>query len=408
MHRVPGSVCLVMALLVCCATRVNAQGLPSEPFVFGDGRVIVGGDVSLTLSCAHAPAGAACTSDTGFFNFTDYDQSLLRMVRLGLSTSVRLTGRLSALADFRTENAHAPKPYGLYLRFKPFETRDLDIQAGRIPTAFGAFARRAYSTDNLLISYPLAYQYLTSLRADALPASTDDLIRMRGRGWLSSFPLGVQTPAAGLPLVNALRWDTGVQLHGGTSWMEGAAAVTAGSLSNPRVLDDNQGRNLSGRLLFKPATGLTIGTSAARAPYATTEAAAAAHAPVEQFTQTAMGFDVEFSRDHYLARVETVISRYDLPTVPSTLRASGTMLEGRYKFTPRLHAAARFDHLGFSRVAGTIGTTTWDAPVTRWEVGGGYALQRNTQLRLAFQHNQRDGGRVRRISAAAAQVLYWF
>ena len=408
MRRAPGLLCLVMALLIACAPRVNAQGLPSEPFVFGDGRVVVGGDVSLTVSCSHAPTGAACTSDTGFFNFTDYDQSLLRMVRLGLSTSVRLTGRLSALADFRTENAHAPKPYGLYLRFRPFELRDFDIQAGRIPTAFGAFTRRAYSTDNLLISYPLAYQYLTSLRADAVPASADDLIRMRGRGWLSSFPLGVQTPAAGMPLVNALRWDTGVQVHAGTSWMEGAAAVTTGSLSNPRVLDDNQGRNFSGRLLFKPATGLTIGASGARAPYATTDAATAAHATDERFTQTALGFDVEYSRDHYLARAETVICRYNLPTVASTLRATGTVLEGRYKLTPRLHAAARFDHLGFSRIRGSILTTTWDAPVTRWEVGGGYALQRNTQLRLAFQHNQREGGRVRRISAAAAQLLYWF
>ncbi len=59
------------------------------------------------------------------------------MVRAGLSTAVRLTDRLSALADFRTENAHAPRPYGLYVRFKPFEARDFDLQAGRIPTAQG-------------------------------------------------------------------------------------------------------------------------------------------------------------------------------------------------------------------------------------------------------------------------------
>ena len=48
------------------------------------------------------------------------------------------------------------------------------------PPSFGAFGRRAYNADNPLIGYPLAYQYLTSLRADAIPATADDLLRMRG------------------------------------------------------------------------------------------------------------------------------------------------------------------------------------------------------------------------------------
>jgi hypothetical protein len=38
-----------------------------------------------------------------------------------------------------------------------------------------------------LIGYPLAYQYLTSLRADSLPLNANELIAMRGRGWLSSY-----------------------------------------------------------------------------------------------------------------------------------------------------------------------------------------------------------------------------
>ena len=40
---------------------------------------------------------------------------------------------------------------------------------------FGAFARRTYANDNPLIGYPLAYQYLTSLRPDAVPATADAL-----------------------------------------------------------------------------------------------------------------------------------------------------------------------------------------------------------------------------------------
>ena len=376
--------------------------------MFGDGRVVVGGDISLTGSCSHATGGPACTEDTGFFDYSDYGDSTLRMVRLGLSTSVRITRRLSALADIRLENANAPRLYGFYLRLRPFDGRDIDIQAGRIPSTFGAFARRAYGTDNPLIGYPLAYQYLTSLRPDALPASPDDLFRMRGRGWLSSFPIGDSTPEAGLPLANAFRWDSGLQAHAAVRWAEATASVTTGSLADPLFRDNNSGRQLAGRVVAKPVAGLVIGVSASRAPYVTSTTAAQAHAPDEAFSQQVIGADVEYSRDHYLVRVETVSSAYDLATIEPRLQARGTMIEGRYKLTPRMHVAARVDHLGFNTIAGSARSATWEAPVARWEVGGGYALQRNVELRLAFQHNTRDGGRVRSMTALAAQLLYWF
>lgn len=398
----------LLALLVWAAERPSAQQLLSEPIVFADGRVVVGGDMSLTGSCSHAAGAAACTEDTGFFNYADYQNSTLRMVRLGLSTSVRISHRWSALADLRLENARAPRPYGFYLRFRPFDGRDMDIQAGRIPPTFGAFARRAYSTDNPLIGYPLAYQYLTSLRVDALPAGPDDLLKMRGRGWLSSFPIGNQTPEAGLPLADAFLWDTGVQAHAAVRWAEATASVTEGSLSNPRLRDNNGGKQVAGRVAVKPVAGLVVGVSASRAPYVASVTASLANASADAFWQRVIGADAEYSRDHYLLRVETVASVYRLATIQPRLRARGTMVEGRYKLTPRAHVSARIDHLAFNTIAGSTRSATWDANVTRWEVGGGYALQRNAQLRLSFQHNTRDGGRVRNLTALAAQLLYWF
>ncbi len=403
-----GRLCLSAVLAAFAAASVLAQGLPSEPFVLGDGRVIVSGDVALTASCSHASGSAACTSDTGFFNFTDYDSSTIRTARAGVSTAVRLSRQISVLGDFRAEYERVPRVYSLYVRVKPFGNRDIDVQAGRIPSVFGAFSRHAYSADNPLIGYPLAYQYLTSLRPNALPANPEDLIRMRGRGWLSSFPVGSQTPEAGLPLANALQMDTGVEVHGATSWMELAASVTTGSLSNPLVRDNNSGKQVAGRAVFKPITGLVAGFSMSRAPYVASAAASAALAPTGDFVQRAIGADIEYSRAHYVIRFETVASRYTLPTISPRLRALGTAVEGRYKLTPRLYAAARFDHLGFNTVTGATRTATWEAPVTRWETGASYALQRNTHLRVSFQHNRRDGGRVREMIALSGQLLYWF
>ncbi len=117
----------------------------------------------------------------------------------------------------------AVKPYALYVRVRPWRDRPIDIQGGRIPPTFGAFARRDYGAGNPLIGYPLAYQYLTAVRPDALPASNEDVIRMRARGWRPSYPIGSLDVAPGMPLITAFRWDTGVQVRIGPESLNASA-----------------------------------------------------------------------------------------------------------------------------------------------------------------------------------------
>jgi predicted porin len=97
--------------------------------------------------------------------------------------------------------------------------------------------------------------------------------------------------------------------------------------------------------------------------------------------------------------------------VEQPLSAWAGWVEARYRITPRVFAAARADHLGFSRIAGTLfdgRPVTWDAPVDRVEAGGGYYLQRNLIARAIVQHNRRDGGRITARTYVSAQLAYWF
>ena len=196
--------------------------------------------------------------------------------------------------------------------------------------------------------------------------------------------------------------------------MDVTAAVTAGTPSNPRLRDDNDGRTTAGRVVVRPLAGLSIGGSVARGAFVSLAAARAAldDDRAGDFTQTLWGGDVEYSRDYYLVRMESVVSTWTIPisgaSIEVPLRAFTTSVEGRYKIRPGLYAAARVDHLGFSEIDGSAGLRTWEAPVTRLEVGGGYSIQRNLVLKLAYQHNVRDGGRVQRLNLSAAQVVYWF
>jgi hypothetical protein len=238
---------------------------------------------------------------------------------------------------------------------------------------------------------------------------------MRGRGWQSSFPVGNQTPAPGVPLLSGFRWDTGVQVHAASDLAEVTASVTTGTLSNPLVRDDNDGKQVTGRLALRPVIGLVVGASAARGAFVSKTVAnsVVGNAGAFAYSQTAFGSDVEYSRDYYLVRAETVWSQWALPEIrapfiDAPLRAFAVSIEGRYKVRPGLYVAARVDHLGFSDVTGTAGTEPWDAPVSRVEVGGGYSLQRNLVLKLSYQYNTRDAGRQTTLGLPAAQLVYWF
>jgi hypothetical protein len=302
----------------------------------------------------------------------------------------------------------------LYARVRPFPGRRFDVRIGRIPPTFGSFSRRAYSHDNPLIGYPMAYQYLTSLRADAAPVDADELLRMRGRGWLSNFGIGNLEPAPGVPLVSALTWDTGVQVTTGWSIVSVAAAVTNGTASNPRVSDDNGGKQLVVRVSAEPATGLVLGSSFADGEFLSRRVRTQLGADGEEhYRQRAYGADVEYSRDHWIVRAESVLSEWQMPRVTSglpvtPLRALATSLEGRYTFLPGFYGAARVEHLGFSRITGSTRTDEWEAPLTRVEIGAGYYLQRNLIAKIAWQHNDRNGGRVPVATFVAGQLLYWF
>ena len=192
---------LLLLLWALPAARAHAQPLPEGPVRAFDGRVTVGADIAATVGNG---------DDVAFFNYTDYEHNVLKLMRLSVSGVYRPAAWLALVGELRSEDLEHPIPYAAYVRVRPWQRHAFDIQAGRIPPTFGAFARFSYTAGNPVIGYPLAYQYLTSLRTDAVPATADDLLRMRARGWRSTFPVGSPTPGPGVPLISAFEWDTGV------------------------------------------------------------------------------------------------------------------------------------------------------------------------------------------------------
>ena len=365
---------------------------------------------------------SVATDDSGYFNYSDYEKSTTELVRLRMDASVRLGPRAAVLLEGRMDNGGGPSLSAAYLRVRPFAAHPFDIQVGRIPPVFGAFGRRAYSVDNPLIGQPFIYQYLTSLRSDSIPASADDLVPMKGMGWANYYPIGSDAWDHGLPLVAADRWDTGVQARWAAQRVTVAVAVTQGSQCNPRVRDDNSGKQLLGRVEVRPVLGLVVGASAAEGDYLADSAVAALPPQSREAShvQQAFGLDAEFSRGHWLLRTEGILSRWfvppvEAPFVPSPLESWGVFVEARRKILPGLYAAARFDHVGFSSLTAsppegsqTPLVTTWEAPVTRVEVGAGYNIHRNVVVKAVVQQNWRKEAAEQSDMVVAAQTQFWF
>ncbi len=395
----------LLAPLVCLAGPDPAEA--AGPLVLFGGRLRVGGLVSGTI----AP------KDDGYFNFVGYDdygESTLRRFRLAVNAELRLGRRAAVLTEIWSDNLRAPRVYALYLRLRPWTERAFDVQIGMVPPVFGAFPRRRYGGENPLPGLPLAYQYVTTMREDAIPASAEELVSKRGRGWRVRYSVGSSDPGPGVPLVNAEMWDTGIQARIGRRPVSLAVSVTQGTLSYPLVRDDNDGKQLAARLAWAPGPQLTLGVSGARGDFLATELTdTLPPGSRRSFAQEVLGVDAEYARGYWIWRGELVWSRWSLPPLDDTRIETpqdslGGYLETRYKLSPGLYVAGRVGHLSFRALPSERGLETWEADVTRVEVGGGYALRRKVLLKAAFQQNWRAEGRVGRESLVAAQVLLWF
>lgn len=400
---------VVLLLVLVTGQRLQAQMLPDGPVTFADGRVRVSGEVTATTSTV---AG----SDEGWFNYSSYRHNILRNLRVAVASEVRVSSHVALVGEVRSDHFEWPEAYAAFVRVRPWQRRAIDVHVGRVPPTFGAFARRPYNADNVVVGMPLAYQYLTTLRADVLPRHADDVAAARARGWNVRDPRGLEAEGPGLPLVNALQWDTGVQVRGQHGRLVWLTSVTTGTLSNPRVRDDNGRPQLAGRVTYAPVPAVTLGASVARGPYLSRrldEVLRPLGTTAARADQRAAGADLEVSRGRWLLRAEAMRSTWDVPSgdaprLPPSLGAWSILTEARVRLAPGVDVAGRVERLDFSDIVASAGPLSWDAPVERAEFALAWSPQRRLTLKAGWQINTREAGRIRSKHVGALQCIAWF
>ena len=319
--------------------------------------------------------------------------------RAGLNTYLRTYARYTLVAN---PSAH------------------LHLQVGRLPTGFGAFAPQAYADRNLLMGLPLFYTYFTSLRSNQLPADNDDLLRHRGSGLAARFT-GYRDSTApnfnGLPLIYDACWDFGVQAVGSVWRFEYLIGITQGTLSDPRTnpADNNNGKQLLGRLAFVPHVGAVVGASFARGPYLDKRVETQIEnsgAELEDFEQVIYGLDLEYGIRHFRVVAELASNTWEAATLdsgPVDLKTLSWYVEASYKLKPGLTATARYGRLDFGTiVSGTGRRTDWEYDVGRSELGLRYRLTDGVIGKAVWQRHVVDQPGVPNLDLAALQLVASF
>ena len=411
LRLVPSALALTAGAWLVSGSAASAQWLPSQPVTWLGGRLVVSGDASVSMSTGDHET---------YFNYGDYDYDMMRLVRLGLAATLRLGTRVTLVAELRGEGATEEwdwrvYPVSSFIRVRPFGRSSVAVAGGIVPPAFGAFMQRRYGADNLLIGYPLAYQYTTAVRADAIPSTADEVIRNRARGWAPTYSIGAGRGVSGLPLVSSTGWNPGVLVSAGSRRAGLKVAVTRGGMAAPGSAGWGGRWEVTGRGEFRPVTGLVVGVSGAHGAFLADSLTPIVGTAVANRDprESAVGVDVEWSWGYWLVRAETiVISRtYPAFVAPYTidpLTSVAVEAEARYKILPGLYAAARIGHVSFGTIQGSDATTSWDADVTRVETGLGYSFTRNVLVKAVYQYNTRDSERRTTLHLGAVQLVVRF
>ena len=397
---------LAFALAAPAAAAAQAADLP-----YGSTRALnLGGELSATVGPPDSSA---------FFNYTDYERNTLRLARVRLFAEWRPAPQRLGSRRTPDRERHARRGRG---RVPPLAALAAATTSwsrpGRIPPVVGVFSRRAYGRDNLVMGMPLAYQYLTSLRPDALPATLDDVLRMRAAAGGRRSPSGRAEAAPGIPLVSATRWDTGVRRSGGAHWFEASGAVTRGAPAVPVVRDRSDGQQWSGRAAVHLPDGPDARVSGARGawidrdvlrilpPSAASERTQTARRRRTPSTAAGDGWSAPngCASSFQLPLLAAPASRHRAQRVVRVCRsrAIGCIRAGR--------SPCGLERLAFgpSSTRSSGSPLPWDAPVDRVEAVVGFRATRRLEVRAGWQHNWRSGGRVQERGFPAVQAFFWF
>ena len=272
------------------------------------------------------------------------------------------------------------------LRLTPWNDGRFTLQAGKFATVIGNWVPRHLSWDNPFVTAPLPYENPTAIYAHAAPASAQE------------FTAGlVEEKYDYSPVIWGPSYATGASVSGRLDKFEYAGEIKNAALSSrPEAWDVTEDGfdypTVNGRVGFRPNQMWNLGVSASGGPYFRDEARATfpPGRGLGDYHELVLGQDVGFAWHHLQLWAECYESRFEVPRVGDA-DTFAYYLEAKYKFTPQLFGAVRWNQQLFATVPdGQGGRAPWSRGVARSDAALAYRFTAHTQLKLQYSLQHED------------------
>jgi hypothetical protein len=349
------------------------------------------------------PPGLIFSDDQFFFN-----------PRLSLFADVQLGAHLHLFAQMRADRGFDPgadadgdvRADEYFLRWTPLDGPALNLQVGKFATAVGGWVRRHLSWNNPFINAPGPYEHVTAITDAAAPGAAAAFL---GRKRMAD------KKQSWLPVLWGPAYTAGASVFGGVEKLEYALEVKNTQVSaRPSVWAPTEvawgDPTLSGRVGFRPNAAWNAGASFSVGTYLTPEAGATLPAGTERgdFLQYLAAVDVSYARRHWQFWAEVFLTRFEVPNVGDA-DTLAYYLEAKYKFTPGLYAAVRWNQQFFGDVRdGLGGREPWDNDFWRVDAALGWRFDRHAQAKLQYSHSHQRGNLQQGEQLVAAQLTVKF
>ncbi len=331
--------------------------------------------------------------------------------RLTLFLDAQLGSQIYFFAQSRLDRGFDPSDHSAQvrldeyaLRFTPWDDGRFNLQVGKFATVVGGWVPRHLSWENPFIDAPLVYDNVTPISDKIAPASPLDFVHRFDNGKYEFNPV-IWGPnyASGISLSGRLgRFDYAVEMKNASlssrpeSWN-----LTETGFDHP---------TFSGRVGFRPNQIWNFGLSASDGPYFRSEAEQTlppGHS-IGDYREFVLGQDAGFALHHLQLWSEFYEARFEVPRVGDA-DTFAYYFEAKYKFTPQLFGALRWNQQLFSDIPDSAGgQVRWSQDLWRIDVAAGYRFTSHIQLKLQYSFQQETTGPHDDNHLIAAQLTVRF
>src|SRR5881296_4188738 len=362
-------------------------------------------DTALSISAFHdnLRARLSGTLDLEIYNFEQpapglIDSSIdtLFNPRLTLFLDAQVGSHIYFFSQSRLDRGFDPSDNGAQvrldeyaLRVTPWDDGRLTVQIGKFATVVGNWVPRHLSWENPFINAPLIYENVTPIQDKSAPVSP--LYFIYGPYYYEKYAFN--------PVIWGPSYASGISVSGQLGKFDYAVEMKNASLSSrPEswYVTENGFENptFSGRVGFRPNEAWNLGFSASEGSYFRREAEPTLPPgrDIGDYREFVLGQDISFAWHHLQLWAEFYEARFEVPRVGDA-DTFAYYFEAKYKFTPQLFGALRWNQQLFSNIPdGAGGLVRWSQDLWRIDAAAGYRFTSHIQLKLQYSFQKETTG----------------